>query len=353
MIHPGADEREPESTAESEIEVPDPRPQSSARMEWTPGVPCEFELGDDESGRRLDVLLSEYFGESRAQIQRWLEAGHVVWNDRPARASSRCVAGDRITVVPPQPFATEIVAEEIPLDILHADADIAVLDKAAGMVVHPAPGHSSGTLVNALLYHFDDLAGIGGVERPGIVHRLDRGTSGIMVIAKNDVAHRFLAEQFHEHSIERIYTAFIRALPGTDEGVIERPIGRHPSDRKRMSVRSHSGREARSRWRVVCRYPASGVSRLEVRPETGRTHQIRVHLSSVGMPIVGDPVYGARRVKTQRARMQIALGRPALHASVLGFEHPRSRERMRFEAPLPADLCALLDGLEAREAGND
>ena len=215
-----------------------------------------------------------------------------------------------------------------------------VVDKPAGLVVHPAPGHARGTLVNALLHHCRELAGVGGVLRPGIVHRLDRGTSGVLVAAKNDAAHQSLAEQFRDHSIERLYVALVRGLPGSDAGCVDRAIGRHRSDRKRMSVRSHAGRDALTAWRVLRRFARAACSLLEVEPATGRTHQIRVHLASAGLPILGDPVYGRRHGPP-------APGRPALHAAVLGFRHPRTGERLRFEAPLAPDLAALLRELEA------
>jgi 23S rRNA pseudouridine1911/1915/1917 synthase len=238
--------------------------------------------------------------------------------------------------------------EAIALDILYQDSDLIVVDKPAGMVVHPAPGHPGGTLVNALLHHCSDLAGVGGVLRPGIVHRLDQGTSGVMVAAKNDLTHRGLADQFHDHSIERLYRAAVRSVPSADHGRVDRPIGRHLRDRKRMSVRSRSGRPAATRWRVIERFPASRAAWLEIHPETGRTHQIRVHLASIGLPICGDPVYG--RARKPRNSGFGRLGRPALHAARLGFSHPRSGESMRFEAPLPADLVDLLARLRGKEA---
>ncbi len=238
----------------------------------------------DESlaGQRLDQALAQLAGVPRAQAQRWIEAGRVAVDGGRARPSQRVVAGAEIAVDPPEATPLAAQPEAIPLVILHEDADLIVIDKPAGLVVHPAPGHASGTLVNALLHHCRDLAGIGGVLRPGIVHRLDRGTSGVLVAAKRDAAHAALAAQFKDHSIERVYHALVRGVPSADTGHVERAIGRHPTDRKRMSVRTKSGRAAETHWRVTRRFAKSGVALLEVRPATGRTHQIRVHLSSVG-----------------------------------------------------------------------
>ena len=294
-------------------------------------------VGEGEAEERLDRALAQLAGVPRAQVQRWLEAGAVTCNAVPARASQRVEAGDVLVAEPPEPVALALEPEAIPLAILHEDEALLVLDKPAGLVVHPAPGHPRGTLVHALLYHCKDLAGVGGVLRPGIVHRLDAGTSGVMVVAKTDVAHQALSLQFRDHSIERVYHAWVRGAPGADTGRVERAIGRHPTDRKRMSVAARQGRDARTAWRVIARYP-SGVARLEVRPETGRTHQIRVHLASQGLPILGDPVYGRARAGVPAGH---SLARPALHAFVLGFVHPLSGERLRFEAPPPAELLAL------------
>lgn len=306
--------------------------------------------GDSEDGERLDRALAALAGISRAQARRWIEAGCVELNGRAAPPSRRVAPGDRVEAEPPEPVAADLAPEPIALEILYEDADLVVVDKPADLVVHPAPGHPRGTLVNALLHHCGDLAGIGGVLRPGIVHRLDRGTSGVMVAAKSDAAHLALAAQFQAHTIERIYRAFARGLPGEEEGMAEAPIGRHPRDRKRMSVAARHGRPARTRWRVECRFPRSGVVLLEVRPETGRTHQIRVHLAARGLPLLGDTVYGGRGGRDRRlALLAQRLGRPALHAAVLGFVHPGTGEPMRFEAPLPADLRALRAALEERE----
>lgn len=308
-----------------------------------------FVASEAEAGRRLDAALAELAAVPRAQAQRWIEAGRVRVDGAPVRAAQRVREGDAIEADPPEPVPIALEPEPIPLVVLHEDADLIVVDKPAGLVVHPAPGHPRGTLVNALLHHCRDLAGIGGVLRPGIVHRLDQGTSGVLVAAKHDAAHASLATQFREHTVERVYLALVRGVPGAEGGRVDRPVGRHPHDRKRMSVRSETGRAALTDWRVARRFPASGVSLLEVRPGTGRTHQIRVHLASIGLPIVGDPVYGRRGGGSAAARGALGLARPALHARVLGFDHPRSGERLRFAAEPPADLAAALEALAARE----
>jgi 23S rRNA pseudouridine1911/1915/1917 synthase len=308
-----------------------------------------FDVGGEDAGRRLDVVLSGLAGIPRAQVRRWIESGAVRINDESPRPSRKVCEGDVVIATPPRAVPIEARPEPIPLDVLFSDEHLIVIDKAAGMVVHPAPGHASGTLVNALLHHCDDLAGVGGAIRPGIVHRLDRGTSGVMVVAKNDAAHHALAAQFHEHTIGRIYWAFVRSLPSADAGVIDKPIGRHPRDRKRMSVRTDSGRAARTHWSVLRRYPESRTSWLEIRPDTGRTHQIRVHLSSQGMPIAGDPVYGRPRSRRRSSGPVTLLERPALHAASLGFIHPHTGRKLRFDAPLPRDLAEFQRELERRE----
>jgi 23S rRNA pseudouridine1911/1915/1917 synthase len=271
-----------------------------------------FVVAEAEAELRLDMALSALAGISRSQARRWIDGGRVRLNERGCRAAHRVRSGDRLEISPPDPVASPLEPEAIPLSILHEDADLVVVDKPAGMVVHPSPGHPRGTLVNALLHHCGGLAGIGGVLRPGIVHRLDRGTSGALVAAKSDAAHQALAEQFRDHSVERIYLAVVRGVPRAEEGSVDRPIGRHRIDRKRMSVQTAAGREARTTWRVA------------------------------GLPILGDPVYG-------RGRLHPGLCRPALHAALLGFRHPRTGECLRFEAPLPADLATVIRELEARE----
>lgn len=307
-----------------------------------------FTLDEESSGERLDVLVARLTDAPRAQARRWIEAGRVTVDARPAKPGQRPAPGAIIEARPPEPEPASVRPEAIDLDVVYEDDDLIVVNKAAHMVVHPAPGHSSGTLVNALLHHCGDLAGVGGVLRPGIVHRLDKGTSGVMVVAKGDRAHGALARQFQDHSIERVYLAFVRGVPGLDGGSIDRPIGRHPTDRKRMSVRTTSGRPAVTAWEMLQRFPASGVSQFAIRPQTGRTHQIRVHLASAGMPVVGDEVYGRRRARG-RDPAGIKLDRPALHAAALGFIHPTRNQSLRFEVPLPADLARLLGVLEARE----
>ena len=301
-------------------------------------------VGEGDAGERLDLSLSAIADISRSQARRWIDEGLVRVNGDACRPSHRVQTGDLLEATAPEPLPSPLEPEPIPLSILYEDDDLIVVDKPAGLVVHPAPGHAGGTLVNALLHHCGLLAGIGGVLRPGIVHRLDKGTSGVLVVAKHDAAHRHLAAQFHDHTIEREYRALVRGLPGAEAGRIDRPVGRHRRDRKRMSVHASVARKARSAWRVLRRFRASERSWLEIRPETGRTHQIRVHLASIGLPIVGDPVYGRGRSG------DAALGRPALHAARLGFAHPRTGERLGYEAPLPEDLGGLLADLERREA---
>jgi len=319
------------------------RPRSEAQPSEG-GPPLRFVTGESDEGERLDVALAALAGISRSQARRWIDEGRVRVDGEPGRASQHVALGAVLEAVAPEPAPSPLAPEPIALAILYEDEDLIVIDKPAWLVVHPAPGHPGGTLVNALLHHCGDLSGVGGVLRPGIVHRLDRGTSGVLVAAKHDAVHQSLARQFEEHSVEREYRVLVRGLPASDTGQVDRPLGRHPSDRKRMSVAARGRvREARTAWRVLRRFGASGITLLAVHPETGRTHQIRVHLASAGLPILGDPVYG-------RAARAPALARPALHAVVLGFTHPRTGVRMRFEAPLPADFAELVGALERREA---
>ncbi|MBW2057688.1 MAG: RluA family pseudouridine synthase [Deltaproteobacteria bacterium] len=308
-----------------------------------------FQVSQEEMGRRLDRFLQQQgLSLSRSRIKQLIEAGLVLVNDRRVKAGTRVKPGDRVACMLPAPRPLEAKPEEIPLDILYEDSDIVVVNKAPGMVVHPAPRVFSGTLVNALLFHCEDLSGINGVLRPGIVHRLDRHTSGVIVAAKNDSAHESLARQFKGRLVEKRYLAVVCGHPSEQEGLITASLGRHPSKRGIFSIHTRKPRDALTRWRVVevLRY----FTVLEIFPRTGRTHQIRVHLSSTGHPILGDPVYCRkrylRRIEDPEIR-KIAEGvrRQALHASRLRIFHPRSGEPMEFHAPLARDMEELIEAL--------
>jgi 23S rRNA pseudouridine1911/1915/1917 synthase len=307
------------------------------------GLVISHRVTSAQAGRRLDALLSELEPElSRAQAQRLIERGHVMLDGRAAKPARRVREGEVVEGEPPPPEPSGLEPESIPLRVLHEDRDLIVIDKPAGIVVHPSAGHARGTLVNALLHHCgDSLSGIGGVSRPGIVHRLDKDTSGVMVVAKNDVAHQGLAAQFKAHSIERAYLALVRGTPRAHSGTIDAPIARHPTHRKRFTTRASGGRRAVTHWRVERRFARHSLLRVFL--ETGRTHQIRVHLASIGLPVAGDPVYGVGR----RAAALPGLRRQALHAAVLGFQHPCSGQRVRFEAELASDLAGLIQVLLA------
>jgi 23S rRNA pseudouridine1911/1915/1917 synthase len=302
------------------------------------------------AGARLDTWIARRLPElSRARVQALMAEGAVRVGGRRARPSLRLRGGEDVTVDLPDPVAATPEPEDVPLTIVHEDARLLVVDKPAGMTVHPASGRVSGTLVNALLHHVRDLSGVGGVLRPGIVHRLDRGTSGLMVVAKDDETHRALAAQFASRRVEKEYLAIVHGVPRARQGVIEAPIGRDPVHRKKMSVRAPRGREARSSYTVD--EALDGAALLRVRIHTGRTHQIRVHLASLGHPIAGDATYGGTRTPSSRraaARTALeALPRPALHAARLAFTHPATGERLEFSSPLPPDLLDLLSLLRA------
>ncbi|PLX83886.1 MAG: RluA family pseudouridine synthase [Desulfuromonas sp.] len=310
-----------------------------------------------EAGRlpeRLDRFLTECLPElTRSQIKKLIDNGHVRLDGAAVKASSRLKGGETLEVVIPDAAPAKALPEAIPLHILYEDRHLVVVDKPAGLVVHPAPGHGGGTLVNALLYHCTDLSGVGGELRPGIVHRLDKDTSGAMLATKNDLAHNHLAGQFKAHTITRRYIALVHGIVQKETGTVDRPIGRHPVHRKKMSGRSRAGRRAITHWRVLRRYDQDKLSLMEMTLETGRTHQIRVHLSEEGMPIVGDPVYGnpgrASSVADPKLRaLLLGLGRQALHARLLGFVHPASGDYMEFESPPPPDLGAILNYLDAK-----
>jgi 23S rRNA pseudouridine1911/1915/1917 synthase len=300
----------------------------------------------EHDGLRLDrVLASEIAGHSRSRIQRLIDDGHVTLaRVKTVKANTAVRDGDVISVTLPEPVATTPAAEEIPLDVLFEDPDVIVINKPAGMVVHPGAGHGGGTLVNALLHHVSDLSGIGGELRPGIVHRLDKGTSGVMVVAKNDAAHHELARQFQDREVEKEYVALVWGLVHQRKR-IDIPIGRDPVHREKISTRARRARSAVTR--VTWARQVRGVSLLRIAIQTGRTHQIRVHLNAIGHPIVGDSLYGGvhRRVPHELRVLQ-RLTRPFLHAERLAFAHPRTAEYLEFEAPLPEDLRAALDGVE-------
>jgi 23S rRNA pseudouridine1911/1915/1917 synthase len=317
-----------------------------------------------DAGRRLDVFLADAMGQSRAQAQRRIEAGAARVNGECARANLRLRAGDRVEAedVPVRPAAVE--AERIELSVVFEDEDLLVVDKPRGMVVHPAAGHASGTLVNAVLGHADALSGIGGEERPGIVHRLDKDTTGLLVVAKNDRAHRALQAQIAARTLERSYVALLWGRPKHASMVVDAPIGRHPVDRKRMAVVTDPGKRARPAVTELTVDRLLGpFCRVTARLQTGRTHQIRVHCAYIGHPVVADPVYGgARKLPAEGAspedRRRIAeriaaMGGQALHAWRLAFTHPRTGERIVREAPLPADFAALLEAAEAAYGGRE
>ena len=311
-------------------------------------------VGPEDAGKRLDPFVSKSLPDlSRSRVQALIREGRVRMDGRRPRVGERTRAGNLIEIEIPPPAVASARPEAIPLRVVYEDDDLIVVDKPAGMVVHPAAGQAGGTLVNALLHHCRNLSGIGGELRPGIVHRIDRGTSGLLVAAKSDAAHRGLAAQFKAHSVDREYVALAWGRFREPEGRIDRPVGRHPVDRKRMSVASRRGRAAATRYRVERELGPFSLLRLSL--ETGRTHQIRVHLAATGHPVAGDPTYGGlARVKELPGGLAAALrrfSRPALHAAVLGFEHPVRGGRLRFESPLPEDMASLLAALDRGAEG--
>lgn len=295
----------------------------------------EIFVGEDGTDDRIDKFLAEQCEElSRSFLQKLLKSGEISVNGQAVKASFRLSEGDLIVFEVPETAKPEILPEPIPLDILYEDEDVILINKPKGMVVHPAAGHYSGTLVNALMYHCrDSLSGINGVLRPGIVHRIDMDTTGVIIACKNDVSHRSIAEQLKEHSITRRYQAIVHGRLKTDEGIVDAPIGRNPQDRKKMSINERNGKPAVTHYHVLNRF--RDYTHIECRLETGRTHQIRVHMASIGHPLLGDAVYGP-------ARCPYRLEGQTLHAGVLGFVHPRSGEYMEFSAPLPEYFEKLL-----------
>ena len=314
--------------------------------------PIELTFPCDADPERLDSFISRSVPElTRSAALRLIETGFATVNGQKQKPALRLKGGEVVTVIVPPPTPAEPQPEEIPLEILYEDADVVVVNKGAGMVVHPGAGNAEGTLVNALLAHCKDLSGIGGELRPGIVHRIDKDTSGTLVIAKSDRAHNGLAEQFKVHSIKRIYLALVYGSPKEERGRIESVIGRHPVERKKMSGKARHGKNAITHWRVEARYP--GITLVRLKLETGRTHQIRVHLSEAGHPLLADEAYGGgsrlAQLKDPVLKQMIkAMGRQALHAKTLGFLHPVTGEYLEFDAELPPDMAGIIAYLEEK-----
>ena len=299
---------------------------------------CLHILVEDTDGIRIDRYLSEYYTDfSRSYLQKLLKDGGVLVDGKIVKSNYKVSSGERILMEIPEAVEPKILPEEIALDILYEDADIILVNKPKGMVVHPAAGHDSGTLVNALLAHCGDLSGINGVLRPGIVHRIDRDTTGVLVACKNDTAHNAIAEQLKVHSITRVYFAIVHGRISEDEGTIDAPIGRHPTDRKKMSINEKNGKPAVTHYHVLQR--SERFTYLECRLETGRTHQIRVHMASAGHPLLGDSVYGPAHCPYPGLQGQ------TLHAGILGLIHPRTGEYLEVQAPLPQYFMELLQKL--------
>ena len=298
-----------------------------------------FPLTVSEPGRADAVLAAALEGLTRSAAQRWLEEGRVTLNGAPLKKNARLEPGAVLLISPPQPEPVDLIPQDIPLDVVYEDADVIVVNKPVGMVVHPAPGHPDGTLVNALLYHCGkSLSGINGELRPGIVHRIDRDTSGLLIAAKNDMAHLALSAQLQDHSLFRLYHAVVLGGFREESGTVDAPIARHPTDRKRMAVcRPGDGREAVTHWQVVDSH--DGYSHITCRLETGRTHQIRVHMAHMGHPLLGDPVYGVKKPFP-------GLTGQCLHAAQLTFTHPSTGACMTVEAPLPDWFTSVLEKLK-------
>ena len=296
--------------------------------------PIRLRASEESKNQRLDAFLaSSLDGLTRSQATRLIESGEVAVNERAVSKSYKLAGGEDIAVTLPEPEPVEAVPQDIPLDVVYEDADVIVVNKPSGMVVHPAPGHPDGTLVNALLYHCaGTLSGVGGALRPGIVHRIDRDTSGLIIAAKNDAAHQYLSAQLADHTLARTYECIVVGALREDRGTVDAPIARHPADRKRMAVVA-GGREAVTHWEVIARYP--GYTHVRCRLETGRTHQIRVHMAYIGHPILGDTVYGAKKEVP-------GLTGQCLHAVGLCFLHPRTHEVVELFCPLPEEFTRML-----------
>ncbi len=293
----------------------------------------------ERDGARLDAFLAESLPElSRSFIAGLIDSGSVTLRGKKLKKSYKTAAGDDFALDLPEPHKLEVSAEDIPLDIVYEDNDVIVVNKPKGMVVHPAPGHSGGTLVNALLNHCgDSLSGINGVIRPGIVHRIDKDTSGLVIAAKNDAAHKFLADQLKDHSLSRVYEAVLVGNLREDSGTVDAPIGRHPTDRKKQAVTEKNSRAAVTHWEVIARYP--GFTHARMRLETGRTHQIRVHMAHIGHPVLGDTVYGSKKPVP-------GLEGQCLHAKKLRFIHPATKEPVELECDLPDYFIKVLNSIK-------
>ncbi|WP_017727230.1 RluA family pseudouridine synthase [Halalkalibacterium ligniniphilum] len=297
----------------------------------------EWVVTSDQKEERIDKLVTSLHENwSRTQVQQWVKEGHLHVNHKPVKSNYKVEEGDLLTLIIPEPEPIEVVPENIPLDIVFEDEDVIVVNKPRGMVVHPAPGHSSGTLVNGLMYHCKDLSGINGVIRPGIVHRIDKDTSGLLMVAKNDRAHESLVNQLKAKTTKRVYQAIVHGVIPHDHGTIDAPIGRDKKDRQSMTVTEENSREAVTHFSVLERFQE--YTFVECRLETGRTHQIRVHMKYIGFPLAGDPKYGPRKT--------LPIGGQALHAAELGFTHPRTGEELAFQVEMPEDMKGLLMALQ-------
>lgn len=299
----------------------------------------ETVINEEQAGERIDKVLSTVNAEwSRSQVQQWIKEGHAKVNDKTIKGNYKCKTGDAVIIEVPELEELDVVAEEMDLDIYYEDQDVLVVNKPRGMVVHPAPGHHSGTLVNGLMAHCKDLSGINGVMRPGIVHRIDKDTSGLLMVAKNDLAHESLVSQLVAKTVTRRYKAIVHGVIAHDHGTIDAPIGRDKQDRQSMTVTDENSRDAVTHFTVLQRF--KDFSLVECKLETGRTHQIRVHMKYIGFPLAGDPKYGPKKT--------LPIDGQALHAGVLGFIHPRTNEYMEFEAPAPKEFNEMLELIEKR-----
>jgi 23S rRNA pseudouridine1911/1915/1917 synthase len=295
----------------------------------------EHIIHEDQKNDRIDKAISSINEEwSRSQVQQWIKDGHVLVNGLKVKTNYKCSVNDQVEIIVPEPEELDVEAEEMDLDIYYEDSDVLVVNKPKGMVVHPAPGHATGTLVNGLMAHCKDLSGINGILRPGIVHRIDKDTSGLLMVAKSDLAHESLVNQLVAKTVTRKYKAIVHGHIPHDYGTIDAPLGRDTRDRQSMSV-VDNGKHAVTHFHVIERF--KDFTYVECQLETGRTHQIRVHMKYIGFPLVGDPKYGPRKT--------LDINGQALHAGLLGFNHPRTNEYLEFEAPLPAEFEELLENL--------